>query len=555
MEFFQTAPKLENQYTSDRVLKSYLEKNFAPSTLKSIEADLTHFGQRVVTDILEMNNDVETNHPVHVPYDAWGKRVDHIKTTRGWSELDRVSAEEGIVAIGYERKFAEDSRLYQFAKLYLFHPSSGMYSCPLAMTDGAAKLIETSGDEKLKAKAFKHLTSRDPSLFWTSGQWMTERSGGSDVSGTTTVAKLIDGKYYLHGVKWFTSATTSQMAMTLAKLEGDPSGKLSLFYVELRDEKGDLQNIQINRLKEKMGTKGLPTAELSLCGTPASLVGEVGKGVKTIAVLFNVTRLYNACCSVGYMRRGLALARDYAHKRSVFGKNLIEHGLHVETLASLQVRFELSFHLTFHAAKLLGREELKKNSAAASGALRLLIPLAKLFTAKEGVGIASEIIESFGGAGYIEDTGLPSILRNAQVLAIWEGTTNVLSLDALRAIKRENAGEDFLQDLNERMSGFSQDEVKALANDLKEDLAHLREDLKVAKENENEDVNSEARCLAFNLSRIYGFSLLLEQADWELKTKKSSLTLISAKRLLQQGLYQKHISTPTRREENLHLLA
>src|SRR5690606_15185802 len=241
------------------------------------------------------------------------------------------------------------------------------------------------------------------------GQWMTERTGGSDVSGTSTIAKKEGDQYKLYGVKWFTSATTSQMAMTLARIEGDE--KLSLFYLELRDKSGELQNIQINRLKDKLGTKALPTAELTLSGTPATLVGEAGKGIKTISTLFNITRLYNACCAVGYMRRGLALSIDYSKKRVAFGRPIIEHGLHVQTLSELQILFEASLQMTFHSAVLLGKVELNKATEVEAGVLRLLIPLVKLYTAKLGVQISSELIESFGGAGYIEDTGLPQILR------------------------------------------------------------------------------------------------------------------------------------------------
>src|SRR5690606_20916015 len=127
-------------------------------------------------------------------------------------------------------------------------------------------------------------------------------------------------------------------AMALAKIEGDD--KLSLFYVELRDKNNKLQNIKINRLKDKLGTKALPTAELTLEGVPAVLIGERGKGVKTIATLFNITRVYNACCAVGYMKRGLDLAIDYAGKREAFGKKLIDHDLHVETLSRLKINFE-----------------------------------------------------------------------------------------------------------------------------------------------------------------------------------------------------------------------
>ena len=504
MEFFQDGPELSNTFESDRVLQKFLKKTLPAAIWNEVSKDLQSFGEKTAGVIRELGEKAESEPPVHIPYSPWGKRIDEVKVSDAWKELDRISAQEGIVAIGYERKQKEFSRLYQFAKLYLFHPSSAIYSCPLAMTDGAARVIEVYGSEEMKKRAFKHLTSRKPEEFWTSGQWMTERTGGSDVSGTSTVAKKTASGYELHGTKWFTSATTSQMAMTLAKIEGDPTGKLSLFYVELRNSEGELQNIEINRLKDKMGTKALPTAELSLKGTPAVMVGEEGKGVKTIATLFNITRIYNACCAVGYMRRGLDLARSYSQKRMAFKKLLIDHDLHAETLGQMEARFEASFYLTFEAARLLGREENGVANAQESLALRLLIPLTKLFTAKEGVAIASEVIESFGGAGYVEDTGLPAILRNAQVLAIWEGTTNVLSLDAVRAIKKENAGDAFLLEIERRVKGHSE---------LEKAHGKLKEVMERFKSTSEDEVGGLARNFSISLSRVFAAALMHEHGE------------------------------------------
>src|SRR5262249_53677312 len=148
---------------------------------------------------------------------------------------------------------------------------------------------------------------------------------------------------------------------------------------------------------------------------------------------------YNACCAVGLMRRGLALARDYARRRRAFGKLLADQPLHVETLAALQVEFEAAFHLSFRVAELMGRGETGAATDDERAVLRLLTPLVKLYTAKQAIATCSEVLEAFGGAGYVEDTGLPRLLRDAQVLSIWEGTTNVLSLDVLRAIEKEAA--------------------------------------------------------------------------------------------------------------------
>ncbi len=356
-EFYQTPPSLGNQFEEDRVLRRYLEWKLPKTVLREIHPDLQRMGQRVVSDIYSLGREAELTPPCHVPYDPWGKRIDLIQTSKAWQELDRIAAQEQLVAIGYERRYGALSRIYQFAKLYLFHPSSAIYTCPLAMTDGAARALELYGDESLKQNALKHLISSDPAFFWTSGQWMTERTGGSDVSGTSTGARPDGMRFRLSGTKWFTSATTSQMAMTLARIEGAPEGSkgLGLFYLELRHADGALNGIRINRLKEKLGTHALPTAELTLDDTMATLVGQPGDGVKKISSLFNITRIYNACCAVGYMRRAIALARDYACKRKAFGRYLSEHGLHLETLAHLQIEFEAAFHLVFHAIELLGQ--------------------------------------------------------------------------------------------------------------------------------------------------------------------------------------------------------
>lgn len=512
VDFYQSPPVLVNQFDDDRVLRNYFRVFFAkyPDAKKKAEweADYRRLGELAAGDWLKLADQAETETPRHIPYDAWGNRIDEIWTSEAWKEFDRISAREGFIAAGYEKNDGAFARVNQFIRLFLFAPSSAIYTCPLAMTDGATRAIELYGNAELKKRALPHLLSRDPSRFWTSGQWMTERAGGSDVSGTSTVAKLEDGKYRLYGTKWFTSATTSQMAMTLARTEGAPEGSrgLSLFFVELRDVKQRLQNITVHRLKDKLGTHALPTAELTLEGAPAELVGDLGNGVKKISSLFNITRIYNACCAVAGMRRGIALARDYATKRRAFGKTLSEHPLHVQTLAELQVEYEGCFHLLFKTVELLGLDEAGKASEDESKLLRLLTPIVKLYTAKKGVMLASEVLESFGGAGYVEDTGLPRLLRDAQVLAIWEGTTNVLSLDVLRAIEKEAVFEPFVQDVSKRLSLIKNEELKSSSQKVAKFLLELQSEYKHLSE-------AGARAFAWRLAELYSASLAIEHAE------------------------------------------
>jgi alkylation response protein AidB-like acyl-CoA dehydrogenase len=521
-EFFQEAPQLKNQYIEDRLLQAYLHWRIPAQIMSNLTPHLKHLGQRAVTDLLAWADDAEKNQPKLIPYDPWGRRIDFIETSEGWKNLEIAAAEEGIVATAYERKYAEYSRIYQMALLYLYHPSSAVFSCPLAMTDGAARAIELYGDDYLKSKPYKHLTSRNPKEFWTSGQWMTERTGGSDVSGTSTVAKKAGDHYELQGTKWFTSATTSQMAMTLARIEGADKGSrgLSLFYLELRNDKGQLNKIQVHRLKDKLGTKALPTAELSLVGTPAILVGGEGGGVRKIASLFNITRIYNSICSVSHMRRGLAWAKDYSQKREAFGRKIIDHPLHVENMMDQYTDYAACFHIVMRATELIGKEECGKATEEESALLRLLTPIIKLFSAKKTMSVTSEVMEVFGGAGYVEDTGMPRMLRDAQVFPIWEGTTNVLSLDILRAIEKENAFPPFMKDVSQRLQVIMKEpmagqqlkgEVQAIEKALKDLEAYFHKILSAGAAG-LEDLQSSARYFAFSLANIYSATLLTEFA-------------------------------------------
>ncbi|HEY1014970.1 MAG TPA: acyl-CoA dehydrogenase family protein, partial [Herpetosiphonaceae bacterium] len=427
--FNQPAPALGNQYDDDRVLRSYLKRALPADALGEIEPALRAMGELAGGELYRLQLADRLNEPKLTHWDPWGERIDQIELSPLWKVAERLAAEYGIVATAYEQRFGAFSRTAQFALAYLFHPSTDVYSCPLAMTDGAARTLLHSGNQKLIARAVPHLTSRDPGQFWTSGQWMTESTGGSDVGRTETIAQQDDnGQWRLYGRKWFTSATTSQIALTLARpVDNDVGGSgLALFYVETRDAAGKLQNIEINRLKDKLGTRKVPTAELMLTGTPARPVIGTTHGIRHIVPMLHVTRTWNSVSAVGFMRRGLALARDYAHKRVAFDAPLARKPLHLDTLATLQAEFEGAFHLTFLVVELMGREESGQLTPEQADLLRLLTSVAKLTTARQAVMVASEVLEAFGGAGYVEDTGLPVLLRDSQVLSIWEGTTNVL---------------------------------------------------------------------------------------------------------------------------------
>lgn len=441
-DFTQDPPRLGNQYVEDRVLRSYLARVLPPEMLSEIEPELASLGELAAGELLELQRADRGSEPRLTRWSAWGERVDEIELTPLWRRARGEAARRGLITTAYERRHGALSRIHQLALVHLFHPSTDVYTCPLAMTDGAARTLLAHGNRELIDRAVPRLTSRDPQRHWTSGQWMTETSGGSDVGRSRTVARFEDGAWRLYGRKWFTSAVTSEMALTLARPEGNPGGGrgLALFYLETRGAEGAANGLRVARLKDKLGTRKLPTAELLLEGAVAVPVAGTENGVRAIAPMLNVTRLWNAVSAVSFMRRGIALARDYATRRRAFGSPLIELPLHADTLAGLQAEYEAAFHLTFRVAELLGRQEAGELEAGEAVLLRVLTPVAKLTTAKQAVAVTSECLECFGGAGYVEDTGLPALLRDAQVLPIWEGTTNVLSLDTLRALRGDEEG-------------------------------------------------------------------------------------------------------------------
>ncbi len=449
--------------------------------LSALEPELRALGQDTAGTLLQLSSAAEASPPVHVPYDAWGRRIDEILTSAAWKQLKSYAARKRLVACGYDAHLGAHRRVAQAAKLYLFSASSAIYSCPLAMTDAAARVLLDSQEQGLCERLLPRLLSGDPKTFITSGQWMTERPGGSDVGRTETLARPVaKGGYTLHGVKWFTSATTSEMALTLARIDDGVSPPVSgsrgltLFCVDVRrDDQGQLQGIQVNRLKDKLGTRALPTAELTLDGAPATQIGEPGRGVATIATMLNVTRYYNAVSSASNMAKAVWMAHDYAQRRQAFGKPIAEHPLHAQTLAELQAHLHGALSMSLEVAALLGAVENGSATPQQVLVLRALVPLAKLTLGKQVVAVSSEALECFGGAGYVEDTGLPRLLRDAQVLPIWEGTTNVLSLDLLRAEARDGAFSALLLELSQRSAALPEQLEPACRAALSQSLSRV----------------------------------------------------------------------------------
>lgn len=539
MAFYQTPPELGNQYDDDRVLRSYLARALPPDVAAAITPSLREMGELAGGRLYRLQLEDRENEPRLVTWDAWGQRIDAVQVTALWKEAARIASEHGLVATAYERAHGACSRTHQFALAYLFDASSDVYTCPLAMTDGAARTLLAHGNTALIERAVPRLTSRDPARAWTSGQWMTERTGGSDVGMTETVARPdADGRYRLYGTKWFASSALSEMALALARPEGNPPGTrgLALFYLETFNDAGRREGMVVNRLKDKLGTRKVPTAEVTLDGALATPVVGLVNGVRHIAPMLNVTRTWNAIGAIAGMRRGLALARSYARRRAQFGGLLAEKPLHVDTLAGLQAEFEGAFHLTFRAIDLLGRDETGSLTESETKLLRLIVPIMKLTTAKQAVSVLSEVLECFGGAGYIEDTGLPRLLRDAQVLPIWEGTTNVLALDVLHVIQKEGSLDILAAEIERLIAGVVEPKLAEAELATSRAVSHARAWVKEMAGTDRPGLEAGARRLALTLGRALELALLIRHAAWAIDRGGDRAPLAAAVQFARNGV-------------------
>lgn len=299
--YFLDIPPLRSNLDDDVGLSQYLEVCFAKTPGDFDAADLQRFGRRCVEELDPLAEEMERYVPELKRYGVTGQAANEVVVSRAWTRMKEIACEEGLIRIGYssstntnsQEKVVPHGRLHQFVKLHMFAPSSGLVNCPLAMTDGCCKLVVDQEERLREAKGvagsggdapdaqflrlvFDRMTTQDPKQFWTCGQWMTERGGGSDVQrGTSTEAVPCErkGVFRLFGYKWFSSAADGEAAITLARIQGQK--QLSCFGVLTKNNNNKTTNpaIRIIQLKKKFGTHQLPTAELELNGVEAVLLG------------------------------------------------------------------------------------------------------------------------------------------------------------------------------------------------------------------------------------------------------------------------------------------
>lgn len=401
---------------------------------------LERMGEQALGPVDAWAATLDRHPPELVVRDRYGERLDEIRLHPDYRRSESVAYGGGCVAASYDPSLVPEhgGARHSLGLLlgYLYaQGESGIY-CPLCMTDGTARLLEKfDHGGTLRDRFIPRLASMDMDRLFTGAMFLTERQGGSDV-GLNSTRAVPDGEgFRLYGEKYFCSNANADLIMVLARPDGAPAGTkgLGLYVMPRVTDDGQRNRFRYERLKDKFGTRSMATAEITLDGAFAWQLGEPGQGFKQMAEMLNLSRLYNAVASAALVTRSLSEARQWCESRVSFGKPIAQHPMVADQLQALEAERLGAMAMVFGAAQLLDRSDAGTATDEERALLRILLPLAKLHTAKQAVRIASECMELIGGTGYMEDWPMPRLLRDAQVLPIWEGCSNILALDALRA--------------------------------------------------------------------------------------------------------------------------
>ena len=340
----------------------------------------------------------------------------------------------------------------KYALTYLYVQAEFGVCCPLSMTDALTRTLRKFADPALVARYLPGLTSQDMDTLTQGAMFMTEQQAGSDVGSIRTIARKEEDHWLLSGEKWFCSNADAGLALVLARPEDAPAGTagLSLFLLPRTLPDGSPNRYRIVRLKEKLGTRDMPSGEIKMEGALAWLVGDPRQGFKQMADMINMSRLSNGMRAAGLMRRALTEALFVARRRTAFGKPLIELPLMRRQLLKLMLPAEAARSVLFFISKDLEKSDAGDESARRR--VRLLTPLIKFRACRDARRVTGDAMEVHGGVGYTEEWSDPRLVRDAHLGSIWEGTSNIVALDVLRAIQREQCLEALLPELNERIA-------------------------------------------------------------------------------------------------------
>ncbi len=423
-----------NLYDADPPLSESLEREGA-----AWAHDLIHeLGALAGTEqAIDWGFQANANPPRLRTHDRFGNRIDEVEFHPAWHELMKVSIGHGLHALPW-RDPRPGAHAARAAAFYVWSQVEGGHGCPVSMTYAAVPALRKQPDLAAQWEPLMTTLDYDPGLRVPAtkkgvlfGMAMTERQGGSDVRANTTTALPVGagGVHLLTGHKWFCSAPMCDAFLVLAQAPGG----LSCFLLPRVLPDGTRNNFHIERLKDKLGNRSNASSEIALEKAWAVMVGEEGRGVRTIIEMVNHTRLDCVIGSASLMRQAVAQATHHTAHRRAFGKLLSEQPLMVSVLADLAIESEATTILMMRLAGAFDRS----HESTEANFKRIGVAIAKFWTCKRAIAVVAEALECHGGNGYVEESILPRLYREAPLNSIWEGSGNVNALDVLRAMQRE----------------------------------------------------------------------------------------------------------------------
>jgi putative acyl-CoA dehydrogenase len=429
-------------FASDRALVEATQREGAGWAAESLSA----FGRTLGSaEIIEAGFQANRNPPSLKSYDRFGQRRDEVEFHPAWHRLMALAIAEGLHTAPWADP-QPGAHVARAAGFFMLGQVEAGVQCPLAMTYGAAPVVRRAPEIAVEWLPRLYARQYDPRFAPAAqksaalmGMGMTEKQGGSDVRANTTRAEPVagaDGVFRLVGHKWFFSAPMCDAFLVLAQAPGG----LSCFFLPRWTPDGALNAVRLRRLKDKLGDRANASSEVELEGAWARLVGEEGRGVPTILETATYTRLDCATASAGLMRQALAQATHHAAQRVAFQRRLVDQPLMTNVLADLALESEAATALAFRLARAFDRQDDAQEAALR----RLLTPAAKYWVCKRTPVLIAEALEVLGGNGFVEESVMPRLYRQAPLNSIWEGAGNLMALDALRALLRAPETRDAL---------------------------------------------------------------------------------------------------------------
>ena len=453
-----------------------------------------------------------------------------------WDSVSREAYRRGVVGLNYGSDPAPF--VITYAMGYLLSQSDVSLHCPVTMTGAVAYVLDRHAPPAVRNKYLHQLTRTDGAAL-TAGTWATEQHGGSDVGATTTTARSAGDHVRLNGLKWFVSNVDGGIGLATARPSGAPEGTagLGLYLVPGHLDDGSPNSMRIRRLKDKLGTCGVPTGELDLIDTYAVEVAPPPDGFKLMMKALEISRIHNAMASAGLQRRAFLETISYATHRQAFGNTITAYPMVRDEILDMLVEFEADCALAFEAAAAFDTEQ--RDSSQRSW-LRLATALAKYRTAENANESCRRAIEVIGGNAYTYDLVTPRLLRDAQVTTVWEGPANIQALEVLRMLSNRYPGFSFF---TARVAAVLESAPSVLA-DLRDSVDRALTDCREAVELVQADqqlAQRHARRLMRLLADTLAATLVLEEAS--LKCAEGDCR----KALVAERLISRHFSQLPRR--------